>query len=122
MNDDAEFAGTNYVLHYNGPNELHGIPHDGEDQDGDMMFDRFFPRINIKDGVALGPTGVEYVIRATEIEQTLIEAPGECLDLELTDVGSLELPDLSDFTPPIIGTRPEVDAPPSVIEGVLQDA
>ena len=119
-NGDDTYDGAIYFLNYEGPGNLWGIPHEGVDLDGDSEEDRWYPLFSIEDGVMVGPTGEEYVIKATEMEQTLQEAPGECGALSLDAADSLVLPTEDDFTTPDIGEKPVVNDPPAVVEGEVQ--
>lgn len=122
-NDDATFDGQSFFFDYNGPGNLHGIPHEGTDTDGDGFEDRWYPQFSIADGVAVGPIDPEtmqpmYVLKATEMEQTLAPAPGECGALTLPVAGvDLTLPDGSDYVAPNIGAKPVVTDPPAVVDG-----
>lgn len=117
-NDDAGFDGRTFLLNYAGPGDLHGIPYDGIDLNGDKVPDRQFPAFTIADGVTMGPEGM-YVIRASESEFTLSLAPGDCAALDIGTVGDLELPDETAWTNPSLGATPEVLDAPRVIEGVV---
>lgn len=119
-NDDATYDGHNYFLGYNGAGNLFGIPQDGVDLDGDGNPDRWYPLFSLADGVAMGRNGIEFVVKAIEMEQTLAEDPGNCTGLDISNVGNLTLPDASGYTPPDIGPPPVVDDAPRVIEGVVQ--
>ena len=119
-NDDNSFDGQNFFFEYGGNGNLHGIPHDGFDIDGDNEPDRWYPRFSIEDGVFMGPTGSEYVVRAMEMEQTLQADPGGAPTLSLNAGNSLTLPDGSNYTTPTNGAQPAVTDPPAVIDGTVQ--
>ena len=119
-NGSATHNGAVCVLNYNGPGDLHGIPHQGVDFNNDGSPDRFYPTFSIADGVLCGPTGDEYVIRAVGSEIRLQAAPGGCTGLDTANASSLTLPNGSSYVAPDIGPRPTVTAPPAVIEGVVQ--
>ena len=105
------------VVSCSGVGDLHGVPSEGTDTDGDGNDDRWYPLFSIGDGVAMGPTGEEYVVKSVEVEQTLLESPGECGSLDLSGVASLELPTQDDWTAPAIGDQPAVDDAPAVVNG-----
>ena len=122
VNDDDTWAGQLFVLEYHGPGDLHGIPHEGVDFDGDTNEDRWYPVFGMRDGTTLTDSnGVEYVVKAVEKEQVLtVVGAGECAGLELPADGELTLPTEDGYTTPDIGTRPTVTDPPAVIEGEVQ--
>ncbi len=68
----------------------------------------------------MGRNGTEFVVKAIEMEQTLADDSGQCSGLDASTAGTLVLPDASGYTPPDIGPPPTIDAPPRVIEGVVQ--
>jgi hypothetical protein len=119
-NNDPTYDGLHYQLSYGGAGQLFGIPSEQVDTDGDGNPDRFYPVFTIADGILMGPTGTEYVVRSIDQELTLALDPGQCGALDVGTVGSLPLPDESDYTAPDIGTAPVVTDPPAVIEGVTQ--
>ncbi|MCP3920928.1 MAG: hypothetical protein GY711_35820 [bacterium] len=117
-NDDATYDMQSYVLDYQGSGNLHGIPHEGVDLTGDMQEDRYYPVFSIEDGVLVGPSD-EYVLRGTELEQTLQEDPGGAPTLDLTPAQTLVLPDETMYVTPDMGPPPVVTDPPRVINGVI---
>ncbi len=123
--DDANGSsvadGQTFLLTFHGHGDLSGIPHDPVDLDGDDFPDRWYPRINIADGTLVGPTGTEYVVRALDKELTLQEDELGCEGLTLTAAEALELPEESVYTLPDIGPEPTVEAPPAVIDGIVQE-
>ncbi len=119
-NEDSTYDGQLYFLEYNGPGNLHGIPHDPSDIDGDGQPDRWYPRFSLEDGTLMGPGGVEYAIRASEMEQSLQVAGSGGGSLDLSDASSLTLPDGSFYVTPTNGDKPTVTGPPAVIDGVVQ--
>jgi hypothetical protein len=119
-NGDSTYAGQTFLLNYNGPGDLWGIPMVPTDLDGDGNPDRFYPQFSIADGVLVGPNG-EYVIKGVEKELTLLPAdPSLCGDQSIDPVAALPLPDGSEYEAPDIGPKPVIDQPPSVIDGVVQ--
>lgn len=121
-NDDAAHDGQLYFLEYGGPGNLHGIPHEGVDINGDSEPDRWYPKFSIADGVVMGPGGTEYAIRAMELEQSLQADPGGGGGLDLVTAQGLTLPDGTNYTTPQNGAKPTVTGPPAVIDGVVQGA
>ncbi len=119
-NEDATYDGQIFLLNYNGPGNLWGFPHSGEDLDNDGFEDRWYPEVSLEDGVILEANNVQYVVKAIEMEQLLNEDPGANTGLDLSVAESLTLPDASDYQAPLIGDRPDIDAPPAVVGGVLQ--
>lgn len=119
-NADATYDGQHFQFSYGGPGNLFGIPSEQVDTDGDGTPDRFYPVFTLADGVLMGPTGSEYVVRSMEQELTLALDPGNCGTLDLGAVGSLTLPTAADYTAPDIGTPPVITDPPAVIEGAVQ--
>lgn len=122
VNESSSHDGNSFLLSYNGPGDLFGIPSNAFDTDNDGNPDRYYPVFGIADGTLMGPDGSDYVVRAIAKELTLALDVGACGALDLADAGALTLPDPGDFVAPDIGTRPEIDAPPRVIEGVIQGA
>jgi len=121
LNGDATHDGRSVVLHYGGPGDLWGIPHEGRDlMDGDAEEDRWFPIFSIVAGTMVGPTGSEYIVRPTEIEQTLREDPGAAPGLDVSAADALVLPDSNLYRTPDIGPRPDVPGPPAVLNGVVR--
>ena len=118
-NEDASNDGKTYFLSYDGPGQLHGLPYVGVDLDGDMNDDRFYPVLSLDDGVMVGPTGTEYVVKATEIEQVLTADPGGNPGLDLTEASDLTVPTVAGYQAPTIGAAPTVTDPPRVINGEL---
>ena len=121
-NGDDALAGHTYFLSYGGPGQLFGLPQDGVDLNGDGQPDRWYPTVNLSDGVLLGPTGTEFVVKAMEIEQTLAPDPTYAGSLNLVSAGALVVPTTSLYTQPDIGAAPEVTGAPRVVQGVVQNA
>ncbi len=120
-NGDETYSDKAFVLRYEGPGELHGIPDTAADLDGDEQRDRFYPLFSIADGTLVGPVA-EYVVKATDTEVNLLEAEIGCEDFEPHPVFDLALPDGKGYAKPNVGPEPELDAPPAVIDGVAQEA
>jgi hypothetical protein len=119
-NGSTTYSGHSYLLGYGGAGSLFGIPSAGLDLDGDGNSDRWYPLFSLADGVAMGRNGTEFVVKAIEMEQTLADDSGQCSGLDAGTAGTLVLPDATGYTPPDIGPPPTIDAPPRVIEGVVQ--
>jgi hypothetical protein len=121
VDGDPTFAGKKFLLSYNGPGDLFGIPMEAVDLNGDGSPDRFYPQFSIADGALMGPEGTEYVVKAIDKELTLKDAdPSLCADQTVEPVAALPLPDGSEYEAPDIGPKPLVDEPPAVIDGVVQ--
>lgn len=120
VNEDTANDGKSFFLSYNGPGDLFGIPSNAVDTDNDGNPDRFYPVFGIADGTLMGPDGDNYILRAMAKELTLALDPGACGALDISDAGTLPLPDPSDFVTPDIGNAPVIEAAPRVIEGVIQ--
>lgn len=121
---DPTWAGKTFLLNYNGPGDLWGIPMQPFDLDEDGFPDRWYPQFSIADGALLGPGG-EYVIKGIEKELTLMDGdPQICANQTTDPVAGLALPDGSEYEAPDIGPAPVLDEPPSVIDGEpqLEDA
>lgn len=118
-NGDDSRAGQTFFLNYGGPGQLWGLPNEGVDLTGDDQPDRWYPLVNLADGLLLGPTGSEYVVKALEIEQRLAPDAGYAGTLDLAQASTLVLPTSSIFTVPDIGPRPAVTGAPRVVDGVV---
>lgn len=119
-NGDSTWDGKVAQFEYNGNGDLWGIPQEELDLNGDGRPDRWIPRYSMLDGVPMGPTGVEYVVKAIETELHLREDISGSTSLTLDGASSLELPNGSTFSNPATVERPTVTAPPAVIAGVVQ--
>jgi len=120
-NGDDTFAGKTFLLSYNGAGELHGIPMLPSDLDGDGNPDRWYPQFSLADGVLMGPTGTEYVVRGVQHELTLQPLPGGCEGKTTDAAAELSLPAANEYVAPDIGPKPVVEDPPAVIAGEVQD-
>ncbi|MBA1149124.1 hypothetical protein H0Z60_18915 [Ectothiorhodospiraceae bacterium WFHF3C12] len=116
-NGDDSRAGKTFMLEYGGNGDLWGFPW-VDSADG---MNRWYPAMNLADGVVLSSGGNDFLVKAVDMEQTLQDAPGECGTLAVSD--SLTLP-----APDDIGTvafawsdmpTPANEAP-AVIEGEVQ--
>jgi hypothetical protein len=120
-NGEDGWAGKKFLLNYNGPGDMFGIPSEGLDLDDDGQPDRWYPVFSIADGVLCGPTGTEYVLKALDVELTLADAPGGCTQT-IGPVASLPLPDETWYDAPDIGPTPFVDDAPAVITGEVVES
>ncbi|MHC4376576.1 MAG: hypothetical protein ACYS26_08265, partial [Planctomycetota bacterium] len=117
-NDDATYDGATFLLQYEGAGQLHGIPYEGVDLNGDSNPDRWYPVANLQDGTVLTDgQGTEYVVKALSIEQALSEDSGYAGTLDVTQAATLALPDGSEFSMPTIGEEPVITDAPKVVEG-----
>lgn len=114
-NSFAEVGEQTFMLHYNGPGDLHGIPFasiGGEEDE----FQFWYPLFNLNDGTRVGPNN-EYVIKARDIERKMNEDMGGCSALVVNDPAApvptdVEV-DLDD-----IGDVPEADEAPAFVGGL----
>lgn len=116
-NGSSSFDGQSFFLDYNGDGGLHGIPFEPSGAAGVDDFQRWYPVFNIADGVELGPNGDDFVIKAMEIELSLVEDSSGSQALQLAGADLLTLPDPEDFVLPTIGEKPEVNEAPAVLNG-----
>lgn len=119
--NDQAYNGEPIRLNYGGSGDLWGIPWEDADNDG-----RWYAKFAIKDGVEMGPTGTEYVIKAREMEQKMTEEGSltACTSgpeaLVLNDP-AVPLPTAASGTPGNGSTAtPAVTAAPAVIAGQVQ--
>jgi hypothetical protein len=98
------------------------LPQQGVDLNADDEPDRWYPVVSLADGLLLGPTGTEYVLKALEIEQTLSPDLAYAGPLDIAGAGALVVPTAALYTTPCIGDAPEIDDPPRVVQGVVVDA
>lgn len=120
-NNDPTFDGQQFLLEYRGAGQLLGIPFQPVDTDQDGQSDHDVPLFSIADGVAVGPGGLGYVVRAVERELVLQPAgggPPPGLDPALAD--QLLLPDGRFYRTPAIGPVPQPSGSPAVVGGEIQ--
>jgi hypothetical protein len=67
-NGDPSQDGKEFLLEYRGEGQLLGIPIVKVDTDGDGASDHDSPLFSIADGTMVGPTGIEFVTKATRRE------------------------------------------------------
>lgn len=116
-NNPSPFDGQAFMLHYGGPGELWGIPHEQGQND------RWSPLFSLSDGTTLGDGA--YMVKGIDVEQRLRNVDNsECSanNLSLDSANSLVMPSESDITEVTINwsDKPEVDTPPRVIGGEIQ--
>ena len=115
----VDYSGQTFLLNYGGQGDFWGIPEDVIDTDGDGNADRWARKFAIADGVLMGPSGSEYVIKARDIEQTFSEVTqNNCAALALT-------PPAAALPAAVTGTLnnasvPTVTGAPKVIAGEIQ--
>jgi len=125
-NSGKSYDNTSMYLDYGGIGELHGIPSfcvnritgaksncdENSRWVNEVVIPAASPATQVKDST------IEYVIKPLEMEQTMQSASSTsvCTDAGLS-LGSVTLPDSSDWTDPAIGARPTVTGPPSVVGG-----
>ena len=128
--NDTSNIGKKFMLQYGGPGELWGFPWE---QDANNP-NRWRSGVTLKDGVILSEGGVNYVVKAMELEQSMqLSNVNNAADVSACtsatlDAGSLFLnASLTLPTALEIGTvsitmqgKPAVTAAPAVIGGVLQ--
>ncbi len=120
-NNDATLDGQQFLLEYRGDGQLFGIPFIPVDTDQDGQPDHDVPLFSIADGVAVGPGGIGWVVRAVERELVLLPAAGgppAGLDPALAD--QLVLPDGGFYRTPDIGPVPTLGGTPTVVGGEIQ--
>jgi len=120
-NNDPTFDGQQFLLEYRGDGQLFGIPFVPVDTDQDGQPDHQVPLFSIADGVAVGPGGIGWVVRAVERElvlQPAVGGPPSGLDPALAD--QLVLPDGGFYRTPDIGPVPALAGTPAVVGGEIQ--
>jgi hypothetical protein len=117
-NADATFDGKKFLLQYGGTGELWGFPWV---EDGD----RWHSAVTLNDGVTLSDGSNDFLVKAIEMEQTMLEDAGGCGDLNIVGLFSdsgLALPTADDIGTVDFGLsdKPAVTDAPAVIEGEVQ--
>ena len=119
FNDD-DHAGKTFFVQYGGPGDLWGFPWVEND---DEKFTRWYPEVNLNQGVELNDGTDTFVVKPMEMEQTLVSVDAaECSSLSLGDADLLTLLDQSAVTVSFGWSdrpTPASDAP-AVVEGELQ--
>ncbi len=117
-NDDASFNGKKFLLQYGGPGELWGFPwvEDGE---------RWYSAVTLNDGVTLSDGSNDFLVKAIEMEQTMLEDVDGCVGLDIAGLfadAELTLPTADDIGTVDFGLsdKPSVSDAPAVIEGEVQ--
>lgn len=119
LNDD-DFAGKTFFVQYGGPGDLWGFPWVEND---DANFTRWYPEVNLNQGVEFNDGTDTFVVKPMEMEQTLVSVDAaECSSLSLGDANGLTLLDASAATVSFgWSDRPTPDSDaPAVVEGELQ--
>ncbi len=108
----AEVGTQTFMLHYNGPGNLHGIPHKqvGNEQQG-----RWYPLFNLNDGSLIGPNN-EYVVKALDIERKMNQDTDGCGALVVNEPAA-PVPSSVTVYLDELGDVPEVDAAPVFVGG-----
>ena len=123
-NSGKSYDGASFYLEYGGLGDLYGIPSfcvnrkTGEksncDENSRWVNEFVIPAasdaIQVKDG------STEYVIKPLETEQTMKKASSTCTDAGLS-LGTVSLPDSSGWKDPELEDEPDVDGPPSIVDG-----
>ncbi|OZG74757.1 hypothetical protein BTA51_03950 [Hahella sp. CCB-MM4] len=113
----AEVGPQTFMLQYNGPGDLHGIPFV---QIGGEESDRWYPVFNLKDGTVIGPEG-QYVVKALDIERKMNEDSDGCGSLVVNEPAAPVPSDVS-VNLDDLGVVPEVDGGPSYVGGEATDS
>ena len=125
-NTGKSYDGVNFYLEYGGFGDLHGIPTfcvnmiTGEKSDCDSnsrwVQEVVVPAGSLATQVKDGTT--EYVIKPLEVEQTMVKASSTsvCENAGLS-LGSVTVPDNSNWEDPDIGDRPTITGPPKILSG-----
>jgi hypothetical protein len=128
----GEFAGQNIVLEYGGFGNLWGIPGHcvssltNAPVSCDTPNARYVPAFAIPGGASVTRNGQTYLVKWLEREIRFARQNiAECAALNLPGDGDVMLPTVEDINDPsnadddahYIGTRPEIDAAPRVIQG-----
>jgi hypothetical protein len=133
----SPYNGRTFYLQYNGFGDLSGIPGmcvnlDTGAKNVDCSLSssdpaiRWVPEFNIPDRDASGNltevtdmgTGTAYIVKTLEKEQRMSGAPLSACSAITTQ--PYQLPSMSSWVNPILGTEPVITAPPEVIGGVVQ--
>jgi len=128
----GEFAGQNIVLQYGGFGNLWGIPghcvsaSNNQPASCDTGNARYVPAFAIPGGASVTSNGHTYLVKWLEREIRFARKnPVACAALSLPANGAITLPTADDINDPsdssdsahYIGTKPEIDAAPRVIQG-----
>ena len=117
---------STFNLEYSGFGNLQGIPGHCIDWDTGEEVNcgpetRWIPKFSIEEGsevTAVSDGTTKYYVKPLEAERRMkVVDEGACSALTTT---TYDLPDISEWQSPAIGTEPVVSGPPAVIGGVLQ--
>lgn len=120
----SPYIGMPYLLQYQGKGQLFGIPSEmleGSDEGEGGNKGRFYPQFGLKDGTELTDGSGHYVVKALDMEQSMIEEKDACSALSLSGVPTAPSAISSKYDIQI-GAEPSVPdtTPASVVGGVLQ--
>jgi len=125
-NTGKSYDGVNFYLRYGGFGDLWGIPTfcvnmiTGVKSDCDSN-SRWVQEVVVPAGslaVQVADSTTEYVIKPLEVEQTMVQASSTsvCTNAGLS-LGSVTVPDNSNWEDPDIGDRPTITGPPKILSG-----
>ncbi|MDH5393302.1 MAG: hypothetical protein OEY11_08970 [Gammaproteobacteria bacterium] len=120
-NADNSHDGDTFLLQYQGAGNLHGFPWSENPETG-----RWHSAVTLVNGTPLSDGTNNFVVKATEQEQTMREDAAACATLNITSLftdSNLALPTVADienisFS---LAEKPTVTDAPAVIEGELQE-
>ena len=120
----SPYKDMHYLLQYQGKGQLFGIPSEkleGSDEGDSNNKGRYYPAFGLKDGTELIDGSGHYVVKALDMEQSMVNAPGACSALSLSSVPTAPSSIGSNYDIQI-GAEPSVPdtTPASVVGGVLQ--
>lgn len=127
---DARYNGVQFRLEYDGFGQLQGIPSTcisrstgavvdcSQSSGSDTSWVADF-MINEGEKVTAETGNTQYTVKPLEIEEHMkSSSPSNCTNLPTT--AAYQLPVITDWKDPAIGSEPSITAPPAVIGGVLQ--
>ena len=117
-NNGAGFDGKKFLVQYGGAGELWGFPWV---EDGN----RWYSAVTLNDGVTLSDGNNDFLVKAIEMEQSMLVDADGCGDLDIAGLFSdtgLVLPTADDMGTVNFGLsdKPTVTDAPAVIEGEVQ--
>ena len=132
-NSGKDYNNAKFYLEYNSFGDLWGIPYFCTDLNGNPASCGYNTKWVNEFVIPAGTTvtkvgggdpsvldGTEFVVKPLEIEQAMKEVDGPTCAAVLS-LGGVSLPDISGYTPPGIGSKPDVDGAPVVIAGVKKN-
>ncbi len=116
-NDDDAYYGRTMLLEYGGRGDLWGFPWREDEETG-----RWYSAVTLRDGTILTRDNLDFVVKAIEMEQKMLEQEDGCSAITLPSAADLPLPTETDVGTVSItlADKPEVTDAPAVIEGELQ--